>query len=229
MSKEKDDFSKDVESIFKKTIDINKHYLKQSTTLFKEFGTSGRNLKSISPLRTEVMMGAFTSFAKLSLDHYKNMMDLGFALTKKAFVADDIREQEEENPEAPSFVLSAEAHPGTEVNLRFILDNVKEDKAECQLIYSEYVNEEDPDNSHNLLTTFTPQSFHLPPGISQNVAIHIAVDADLSPGIYQSKVQVMGFEPAYFLVRLTITPKPLDTPPKKPTKKTSGNGRGKKQ
>lgn len=226
MSTQKDDFSKDVEGIFKKTIEINKHYLKQSTDMFKEFGSSGKELKNFKLFQPEVMMGAFTSFTKMNLDHYKNMMDLGFALTKKAFdpATEDTAGEDEENGEEPSFVLSATAYAGQRVNLQFLLDNIKNEEASCQFVNSEYINEVEPFNSLNLSTNFKPQSFQLAPGVSETVEIQISVNDDLSLGTYQSKVQVLGFEPAYFLIRLTIAEKPVEKPISK-TIKTTGNGR----
>lgn len=230
MSKEKDDFSKDVESIFRKTVEINKQYLKQSTALFKEFGSSGRELKNFNLLQPETMMGAFTSFTKMNLDHYKNMMDLGFALTKKAFdpAATDATNEEDDSPEEPSFVLSATTFPGGMVDFQFILDNDKKEQAVCQLVNSEYVDETKPDNSQSFLTTFRPQAFQLAPGISQTVHINISINKDINLGTYQSKVQVLGFEPSYFLITLTIAEKPDNSTIAKPIKKT-GNGRQTKQ
>ena len=227
MAKEKDDFSKDVEDIFKKTIEINKQYLKQGTDLLKDFGTSGRELKNFKILQPEVMMGAFTSFTKMNLDHYKNMMDLGFALTKKAFdsSAENSTGEANEQQVEPAFVLSATTHAGKSVDLQFLLDNVKTEEVLCQLVNSEFVNEAD---SIFIPTTFKPQSFTLAPGISQRVDIHIAVNDDLRLGTYQSNVQVQGFEPAFFLIKLTIEEESAQTPIANPPK-NSGNGRQQKQ
>lgn len=228
MKKEKDDFSKDVESIFRKSVEINKHYLKQSTDLVKNFGSSGRELKNFKLFQPEVMMGALTSFTKMNLDHYKNMMDLGFALTKKALNSEEELPEDNPNSEEPSFILSATSTAGGNVNLQFLLDNVKKEEASCQLVNSEYVDVDNTDNFHNFLTVFKPQSFHLAPGVSQNVSINIALENDINLGTYESKVQVLGFEPAYFLIRITVVEIPPKTPEKastsKPIKNTE-NGR----
>lgn len=229
MSKQKDDFSKDVESIFKKTIEINKQYLKQGTDLIKEFGSSGKELKNFNFLQPDVMMAAATSFTKMNLDHYKNMMDLGFALTKKAFNQPSGETQDEDdNTEEPSFVLSATTFVGDTVSLQFLLDNIKKEEAVCELVNSEYVDENDASISLNLPTIFKPQSFNLAPGVSQTVHIQIPIINDSKLGTYQSKVQVIGFEPAYFLIRLTIAEKPVQEPNSNPSKPT-GNGRQQKQ
>ncbi|MCG2420347.1 hypothetical protein K8089_15080 [Aequorivita sp. F47161] len=240
MSEQKDDFSKGVESLFRKTVEVNKHYLKQSTELFKEFGNSGKELKNFNLFQPEVLMGAFTSFTKMNLDHYKNMMDLGFAITKKAFnpASEDAAGETEESAEEPSFVLSATTFAGNRVNLQFLLDNIKSEEATCQLINSDYLNEEVPANTQKFPTVFNPQSFTLAAGQSQTVTIQISVNNDVRLGIYQSKVQVLGFEPAYFLIKLTIAEKPVEKPAKKSTAKsakksiaktikTTGNGRQK--
>ena len=228
MSKQKDDFSKDVEGLFRKTLEVNKHYVKQSTALFREFGSSGKELKNFNLFQPEVMMGAFTSFTKMNLDHYKNMMDLGFALTKKAFNAttEDASTENEVDIEDPSFVLSATCSPGNMVNLQFLLDNIKSDEASCQLINSDYLEEDNPENGQKFPTTFKPQSFTLAAGQSQTVNIQISVNDNVPLGIYQSKVQVLGFEPAYFLIKLTIAEK-LDEAPIAEPIKTTGNGRQK--
>lgn len=221
MSKQKDDFSKDVESIFKKTVEINKHYLKQSTELVKEFGQSGGDLKKFNLLKPEILLGAFTSFTKMNLDHYKNMMDLGFALSRKAFSSAPERPAEDDDKsEEPSFVLSATSHAGEVVALSFLLDNVKSEEVVCHLVHSEYTNEETPSLFLNLPTKFHPQAFRLASGITQKVDIEIAIHNDVKFGIYQSKVQVIGFEPAYFLIRLTIKDKPVQKAVSKPSKTT---------
>ena len=231
MSNEKDDFSKDVEAIFRKTVEINKQYLKQGTALVKEFGSSGRELKNLKPFQPDVMLSAFTAFTKMNLDHYQNMMDLSFAIAKKAFepASGTATNYDDENPIPPSFVLSETVFAGQKVHLQFLLDNVKNEEAQCQLINTEYINEADPNNSLNLPTTFEPQSFQLPSGISQAVEIHIEVNNDVSLGTYESKVRVLGFEPAYFLIRLTIAEQPVNEPSESRTNKSSGNGRRKKQ
>ena len=229
MSKQKDDFSKDVESIFKKTIEINKQYLKQGTDLVKECGSSGKELKNFNFLQPDVMMAAATSFTKMNLDHYKNMMDLGFALTKKAFnpSSEENQQDEDDNTEEPSFILSATTYVGDTVSLQFLLDNIKKEEAICALVSSEYVDEE-ATISLNLPTIFKPQSFNLAPGVSQTVQIQIPIINDIKLGTYQSKVQVIGFEPAYFLIRLTIVENPVQKPNSNPSKPT-GNGRQQKQ
>ncbi|QAA82693.1 hypothetical protein EI546_13620 [Aequorivita sp. H23M31] len=230
MKKEKDDFSKDVESIFRKSVEINKHYLKQSAELAKTFGSSGRELKNLKLFQPELMMGALTSFTKMNLDHYKNMMDLGFALTKKALIPDVEAEFPEENPpsDEPSFILSAISLAGENVSLQFILDNVKKEEASCQLVNSEYVDVNNNESIYNFPTVFRPQSFHLAPGVSQTVAINISLDANIPLGTYQSKVQVLGFESSYFLIRLSIVER-SENDSEKPSRsrpiKKPGNGR----
>lgn len=230
MSKQKDDFSKDVESIFKTTIEINKQYLKQGTDLLKEFGNSGKELKNFNFFQPELIMGALMSVTKMNLDHYKNMMDLGFALAKKTFnqsPAETMQDEDETSGE-PSFVLSATSFVGDTVSLKFILDNNKKEEAVCELVSTEYVNENDALLSFTLPTFFKPQSFHLSPGASQTVNIQIAITDDIRLGSYQSKVQVIGFEPAFFLIRLNIVEKPIQKSNSNPSK-TTGNGRQKKQ
>lgn len=230
MKKEKDDFSKDVESIFRKSVEINKDYLRQSTELAKTFGSSGRDLKNFKLFQPEMMLGALTSFTKMNLDHYKNMMDLGFALTKKALIPseEDETPQDETPFEEPSFILSETIYAGDSVNLQFLLDNVKQEEASCELVHSEYVDINNTESIHNFPTVFRPQSFKLAPGVSQTVVINISVDITIPAGTYESKVQVLGFEPAYFLIRLTIVEK-LEKEPEEVSRaksiKKSANGR----
>ncbi len=230
MEKEKDDFSKDVESILKKTININKQYLKQGTELVKEFGNSGKNTKNLNLFQPQNLLSAFTQFTKMNLDHYKNMMDLSFEISKKAFQSAESEQNDDENPEeSPSFVISATVNPGESVSLEFLLDNVKTEEVTCQLVNSEYINSEEPGNGYNFKTVFQPQSFQLEPSASQTVKIRISVEKEIVLGTYQSKVQVVGFEPAYFLIQLNITQKQAEEPKNKQTKKPAGNGRRKKQ
>ncbi|WP_452224443.1 COG1470 family protein [Lacinutrix chionoecetis] len=225
MSQERDNIAKDFESIVKKTIEINSQYLKQGANLVSDLSNSRSQKKTINPFQPDLMVGAFTAFTKLNLDHYKNMVDLGFELSKKLINSNQEpsngnESNTQDNKNTAAFVLTETVVAGNTAILQFVLDNTKKEEAVCTLKNEDFIN---VDNSsvQNFKTTFTPQSFSLKPAESQTIKIEVKIGAKVKPGDYQSKVQVLGFEPAHFLVHLSVQKKP--TKPKKPTK-NSANG-----
>ncbi len=216
MSQEQDSIAKDLEDILKKTIEINTQYFKEGSNLVGQLSNSNKQKKTINPFQPELVAGAFTAFAKLNLNHYKNMVDLSFEFSKKIINSDfeasnDHDVTHEENITEPAFVLTETVFIGSSAQFQFVLDNTKEEEAICTLKNFAFIKEEDSNNTHDFKTTFTPQSFQLNPGESQTIKIKVKIGAKVEPGNYQSKVQVLGFEPAHFLINLNVVKKPTKT------------------
>ena len=92
----------------------------------------------------------------------------------------------------------------------------------CKLISSDFISENDGTKTA-CKTTFKPQAFKLNKDESKPVTIVVDIPEETSTGLYISRVQVEGFEPAYFTIRLTITAKEvpqIDVSKKAPRKKT---------
>ncbi len=221
MSEKNDAFIKDMEGLFKKGMEINTHYLKEGTSLVSKMTKLGSKGGDLNFLKPETVASAFTAFAKLNLDHYNNVLDLGLQLTKRAVsVSEEDATHETPNTgnqvDEPAFILTADLEPGSKTSLGFLLDNTKEDEVTCQLRNTDFSFEDSTDKVNTFHTEFSPQSFLLAPGQSQEVKIEIGTSPETEPGNYTSRVQVIGFEPAYFLIKLNVHPL-----------KNTGNGRGK--
>ncbi|MFT5822246.1 MAG: hypothetical protein ACI8ZM_003502 [Crocinitomix sp.] len=231
MSEEKNDFAKGFEGIFKKMVDINKDYFKQGKDLVSEVRGSGKKATDFKAPESGEIMGALSAFAELNIAHYKNVVELGFELTKNAFTntgdtteptepthasnpKDTVEEAVvEEMAEAadyvdePAFILTGTGCKESTLKLQFLLDNIKEEKVLCKFVNFDFVNIDDPTETYTLKTEFDPQSFSLEKNASQAVAISVTIDSDVKLGTYQSKVQVEGFEPLYFLIRIIVVRK----------------------
>lgn len=215
MRQEQDEITKDLEGIVKKTIEINTQYFKDGSNLVSQLSNSNKQKKTINPFQPKLIAGTLTAFAKLNLNHYKNIVDLGFEFSKKIINTDSEAGNDnvtnEENIADPAFVLKETAFIGSNVLLQFVLDNTKKEKAICTLENLEFTNENNPNDAHNFKTTFIPQSFNLNPGESQTIKIEVKIGGKVTPGDYQSKVRVLGFEPAHFLINLSVIKKPVKT------------------
>ncbi|NOQ73879.1 MAG: hypothetical protein GQ574_17865 [Crocinitomix sp.] len=231
MSEEKNDFAKGLEGIFKKMVDINKDYFKQGKDLVSEARGSGKKAKAFKAPESGEIMGALSAFAELNIEHYKNVMELGFEFTKNAFSntgdtsepteptdptdpKDTVEEAEveemtvsEDYVNEPAFILTGTGCKEGVLKFQFLLDNIKEEKVLCKFVNFDFVNVDDPTETYALKTDFEPQSFSLEMNASQAVAISVTIDSDMKLGTYQSKVQVEGFEPLYFLIRIIVVRK----------------------
>lgn len=219
MSTKKNDITGDLESLFKRTVEINTRYFKEGSELVRQISKAPKTGSDLNFFQSDVAAKAFTAFARLNLEHYQNVLDLGLKLTKQA-VSDSPVESEDVEKKAgePAFELSGSAPPGGKAEMDFLLDNTLGEQVRCQLKNSVFNHDADPDISYEFQTEFSPQSFLLAPGNSQKISIGIEVDDKVKPGDYTSRVEVLGFEPLFFVVKLNI--------PEKPTKK-SGNGKKK--
>jgi hypothetical protein len=217
MSAKKDNITDDLQGLFKRTLEINTRYFKEGTELVRRMSKKSQSGTDLNLFQPEEVAKAFTAFARLNLEHYQNVLDLGLELTRQA-VSDNPSQDVKGKAGNPAFVLTGNVEPGNKVRLDFVLDNTMKEQVECHFNHTVYTSDTDPNVSYEFDTEFSPQSFPLAPGESQNVTIEIRVDSDVKPGNYTSRIEVLGFEPLFFLVKLNI--------PENSTKKT-GNGKKK--
>jgi hypothetical protein len=134
------------------------------------------------------------------------------------------REEDSETSTGPSFVLRGSGKPGEVVTLQFVLENTKSETAKCELVSTAFIEENHPENIASIKTSFAPQSFVQQPGESNTVSISIDIQHNTHPGTYISDVNVVGFEPSYFSLVITVEPSPQQSThaksKKRPTKKS---------
>jgi hypothetical protein len=205
MSAEKTSLAKDIESLLSKSIEANKVFMSESTRMLKQFTLSG-NKQNAFALNTNFLTDAFNAYAKMNIQHMKNMLDLSVSLFKQAGAPtnDASTQNTTEETAAPSFTLTAETTAGSRVFLSFLLDNIKPEEVNCMLVNTPYHNQNDTVNIANFDTVFTPQSFNLKTNERQKVDIEINIPSNITAGVYESNVQVKGFEPAFFNMLITV-------------------------
>lgn len=210
MSDAKPSLAKDIEELVSKSIEVNKTFVNESTRMMKQFTLSG-NKQNPFTLNPNFFTDAFNAYARLNIQHVKNMLDLSVSLFKQAGAQtnDSSAQTTTEEAAPPSFTLTAETEPGDTVSLSFLLDNIKPEEITCMLINTTYHLQTD-NSIANFDTVFTPQSFNLKTNERQKVDIEVSIPANITAGIYESNVQVKGFEPAYFNILITVK-EPLQT------------------
>lgn len=217
MEKEKSSLAKDIEELVNKSMEVNKFILNESSKFVRQFTTPGEK-KIATPFNANFLTEAFTAYTKMNIQYLKNVMDLGVSLVNSAGTQQNSTDnsttaETTANTQAvPSFILKGEANQGSEVSLNFLLDNIKQEAVLCTLINTAYSLQDDVSVQENFVTTFNPQSFTLDTGARQRVNIDISIPANVKPGIYTSNVQVMGFEPAYFSMIITVKEITIQTP-----------------
>lgn len=222
MSNEKDFFTKTFRDLITKSIEANKVFLNEGSLFFKQINTQDLRTNKFNIFQGNVLSNAVNEYVKLNLNHFNNLVDLGLSFIKNInSTAESDSTQttgEKDVTNSPSFILEKETTAGGPVIFQFLLDNVKEEAATCQLINTGYSLQSDPSFIKNFKTVFNPQTFDLKAGESKSVNIAIDIPEETVPGFYTSKVHVKGFEPAFFSIRLTVTEK---------QKKQTTNGRKK--
>ena len=216
MSEKQDKIAEDLNDIVKKMVEINTQYFKESFDLVSQLSNSRKQKKTINPFQPELIAGAITAFAQLNLSHYKNVADLGFELSRKIVNSDfepanDPIVPNEKDVVKPSFILRETVFIGSSVLLQFVLDNTKKEESTCTFKNLEFINQNEPIDKYNFETTFTPQSFNIQPGKSQAIQIEVKIGAKVKPGSYQSKVEIIGFDTAHFLINLSVIKEPTKT------------------
>jgi hypothetical protein len=214
MDKQESSLSNDIQELINKSIEVNKLFLSETSKLVRNIATPGEKRTS-TVFQTNFFTEAFNAYAKMNIQHMKNMLDLGASLVQKANTQQpaDASPNTETNtaPIEASFVLEGDVVAGNKISFSFLLDNSKPEAVLCTLVNSAYNLQADAVTNENFATVFSPQSFMLNTGEQKRINIVIDVPADTMPGLYTSNVQVQGFEPAYFAIVLTVNETPNKT------------------
>ena len=213
MDRENTSLAKDIEELINKSIEANKVFLSESSKLVRGFTTPGEK-KTSTIFQPNFFAEAFNAYAKMNIQHIKNMLDLGVSLVKKAGTQSSTDAAEDPTPEQtpePAFILKGAVEQGGKLALSFLLDNIKQAAVLCKLVNTSYSLQSDPLIEENFITNFSPQSFMLKTGEQQRINIDISVPVSAKPGVYISNAQVQGFEPAYFSILLTVNEIPTKT------------------
>ncbi|MGB5943671.1 MAG: hypothetical protein WBG71_12385 [Leeuwenhoekiella sp.] len=191
------------EDLFRQTLELNRKYMSQG---FKMLGTvTGQQQKGKNPFvfKPEVYGKAFSAVAKMNLEYYNRMMELGLTV-----VDEMVKDPKVEKPPgaAPAFELQGTGKPGETIQLEFVLENTKSETAHCELVNTSFTDAEGNEATPAISTTFTPQSFSQEPGETTTVSIALEVPEALPINTYDSAVTVVGFEPAFFKITLHVQP-----------------------
>ena len=219
-------FVKGFEDIVKNSIELHRRYFERGSELLSQLGNAQKGEADATEFGN--YLGPMAELARLNIEHYQNVMKLSLEATKSAFggapqSAGDADAQEEPQQaqrdfadgyvDEPAFVLSGSGHPGGKVILQFVLDNIKEEEVLCRLVNHDFISDVKTDERYQLASIFEPQSFTLQSNEAQKVTIVIEIPADMQPGVFNSKVQVIGFEPIYFLIQLHVVEQSQQTTP----------------
>jgi hypothetical protein len=217
MGDEKTTFSKSFETLLNKSIEANKILISEGTQMFKKFtSTEKQHKKNINIFQNELLTKTFNDYVKMNVSHFNNLIDLGLSFVKNINSNPDVKQDENDADSDPSFILEQTSEEGNVVSFKFLLDNIKNETVKCHFVYSEYILQSDSSIQKDFATEFYPQTFELSTGEAKPISISINIPDNTTPGLYKSKVQVKGFEPAYFAIQITVTKK---------TKKTVANER----
>lgn len=189
--------TRNIEDITKQALDINRKYINKSIDVISRL-KKGLASDKITNINQEVIAEVFSGVVKLNLDYYSKLIDFGFSVT------DQILSSQNTEETASSFTLSGKGNPGYVINMEFVLDNTKEEKVFCQLENTAFVNIDDQTENPEISVTFNPQSFELDMGKSAKINIVCNVSKNSATGTFYTYAKVIGFEPAYFTIVLTI-------------------------
>jgi hypothetical protein len=210
---------KSLEELLRHSLELNKKYLGAGMNVLRHMSKSENVRKDLFRLTPGIYSRAMNSFAKMNLEYYNKMLEFGLS------IADEFlrRGEGSETSTGPSFVLSGSGRPGEVVTLQFVLENTKSEQVQCELVSTAFIEENHPENIAGIQASFAPQSFVQQPGESNTVSISIHVLHNTRPGTYISDVNVVGFEPSYFSIVITVEPPQQSAhakSKKRPTKKS---------
>lgn len=194
------------EQLFNKSIEASRTFISEGSKIFRGLGNKDQ-ASEFGGRSKAALSNAFNEYVKLNIRHYSNLVDLSLDFMRNLQAAPTAQEEQVEATKAgPGFVLEADAKPGDTAQLRFALDNIKDATVTCELIHSDFRLKSD-NSLWDFPVTFEPQLFELKQNSSEAITISVSVPADAKPGQYVAKVQVKGFEPAYFALVLHVNEK----------------------
>ena len=198
---------RDIEELLNKTIEANKVFVSESTSLLQKMGEQKGSATKVNFFQNDFLSKALNAYTSLNIQHAKNMLDLGISLPRSINTTESESSSDSQDCDteiAPAFILSATANVGSRVTLQFIVDNYKKEEVTCEFVRSPYLSQQNASNAKDFQTAFSPSTFLIAPGASQTVMIEIAIAKNTVPGLYISQVQIKGFEPAFFSIQVTI-------------------------
>ena len=216
MNEKQNSIAKDLEQLFKKTVEANQLFLSEGVRFVKNLSSSTLKGEDLVSGQKELMNDTFNQFVKLNIQYASNLVDMGIALSQKMSRPSDIRSEapfapdnpshpdNPSQPDKPAFVLNVSGSPDTSITTQFLLDSDKKDPVLCHLIHNGYRSQQDTAIEAAFETVFLPQSFQLLFGEPQKVTIEIKLPADAKEGVYLSNVRVEGFENIFFSLYVQV-------------------------
>jgi hypothetical protein len=210
MESSKTSLTSEIEELVKKAAEANKVFINEGAKLVQQMGKNTSGKQQIPSVQPELLMDVFNSMVKLNIQHTSKLIDIGISFAKKITgQEEDVTEQvfkddTHTGTHQPAFELRAEIKAGETTTVPFLLDNIKKETVICQLVQSDFVHQSDASIKPGFQADFHPQSFPLEPSETKKVNIIVATQADAAPGVYLCHVQVLGFEPAFFSLYLTV-------------------------
>ena len=210
MESSKSSLTSEIEELVKKAAEANKVFINEGAKLVQQVGKNTSGKQQIPTVQPELLMDVFNSMVKLNIQHASKMIDIGISFAKKVTGQEEdvvepvFEENAQTDPHQPAFELRAEIKAGETATVPFLLDNIKTETVICQLVQSDFVHQSDATIKPAFEADFNPQSFPLEPSETKKVNIIVATNADAAPGVYLCHVQVLGFEPAFFSLYLTV-------------------------
>ena len=188
-----------MEDITKQVLDINRKYINKSIDVIGKLKNNSAK-DQITNINQDLIADVFNGIVKLNLDYYSKLIDYGFSLTNQILTSS----AEEKEEAGSSFTLSGKGIPGSSIDISFVLDNSKSEKVFCQLESTSFVSIDDQTENAEISVSFKPQSFDLEAGKSENISVLCRVSEKSASGTFYCYARVIGFEPAYFTIVLTI-------------------------
>lgn len=193
--------TQNLEGITKQLLDNNRNYINKSIDAIGKLKNSPT--QKITNINQDLIADVFNGIVKLNLDYYSKLIDYGFSVTNKILSAPENRLGENEE-QGSSFTLAGKGNAGSSIDISFVLDNSKSEKAFCQLENTPFVSIDEHKENPDITVSFQPQSFDLEAGKSESISVLCSVSEKSAAGTFYSYARVIGFEPAYFTIVLTI-------------------------
>lgn len=190
--------TQNVEDITKQVLDINRKYINKSVDIIGKL-KNGAAAEKITNIDQDLIADVFAGIVKLNIDYYSKLMDYSFSITDRI-----LSPQTTEEEVGSSFTLSGKGNPGATIEMGFVLDNSKEEKVFCELQSTRFINADDETENPEISVSFQPQSFELESGGAANIGVICHISKETATGTFHSFVKVLGFEPAYFTIVITI-------------------------
>ena len=204
MAEENNFYAESFKQLVSKSLEANAVFMKEGQKVLKSMTSKQKNGSKANLLSAEQAKNAFQAFAELNIAYLKNAMDLGISVAKNISGNTDADDSQTSDEMPPAFILSASGLNGEMVALQFVLDNVKETLVKSSLQEKGFLKMPEGEQA-KIPLHFKPADFELAAGGKQVVDIAIDIPADAQAGNYENRIAVKGFEPSYFMIKLSVT------------------------